>query len=101
MKILRRRARIADLQVVLSAQRQEALEPGAGVFGALAFVTVGEQQYEIARLTPLCFGAGNEIVNDDLGCVGEVSELGFPENKCERIRAAVAKLKTENCRFRE
>ena len=49
MKILRGGGEIADLNVVLGACLQEALEPRAGMFRALAFVAVREQQHNAAR----------------------------------------------------
>ena len=59
----------------------DALDSGAGVFGALAFVAVREEESETGGFSPLVFGGDDELVDDDLGAVGEVAVLGFPEDE--------------------
>ena len=92
MKVLRRRGRVTHLNVVFRAQGEEALEPGARVLGSLSFVPVGEQEDQIARLAPLRFRAGDEIIDDHLGAVGEIAELSLPYHERQRIGSAVAEL---------
>ena len=55
--------------------------PGRGVLGPLALVAVGQQQHEARRLTPLVVGGHEEVVDDDLGAVGEVAELRLPRHQ--------------------
>ena len=59
-------------------QRQEPLEARRGVLGALALVAVRQQQDQAGELAPLVLGRHQEVVDDDLGAVGEVAELGLP-----------------------
>jgi hypothetical protein len=56
VEVLRRGGQVADLDVVLGAELQEALEVGAGVLGPLALVAVRQQQDEAADALPLGFG---------------------------------------------
>ena len=53
---LRRRGQVADLDVVLGAQLQEALEARARVLRALALEAVRQEQHEAAEAVPLVFG---------------------------------------------
>ena len=52
VKILRGRGEIADLDVVLGAGLQKSLEPRAGMFRPLPFVTVRQEQDDAARPLP-------------------------------------------------
>ena len=49
--------------------------------GPLAFESVRQQHYQTAEPVPLVFGAGDELVDDHLGTVPEVTELGFPDDQ--------------------
>ena len=98
---LGRGRRLDDLQVVFSAELQEAFEAGGGVFRTLAFVAVREKHDETARLTPLGFGRGDELVDHDLRTVGEVAELGFPDDERVRSFERVAVVEAEDGIFRE
>jgi len=80
-KMLGGRGRLGDLNVVLGAELEEAFEAGGGVFRTLAFVAVREEHDEAAGLTPLRFGRSDELVDHDLRAVGEVTELGFPDDQ--------------------
>ena len=46
MEVLRRRRGVADLDVVLGGEGEEALDAGARVLGTLALEAVGQQQDE-------------------------------------------------------
>lgn len=81
VEVLRWGGEVADLPVAFGAELEEALEAGAGVLGALAFVTVRQEDDEVAGLHPFAFGAGDELVDDDLCAVNEVAELGFPADE--------------------
>ena len=49
--------------------------------GALALVTVRQQDGDAVLLAPLHLAGGDELVDDRLGAVDEVAELGFPDHK--------------------
>ncbi len=78
MEILRGGGRLADLYVVFGRELQIAFQACAGVLRALAFISVRQQHDESGEQAPLVFSGGNELINDDLRAVGEISELGFP-----------------------
>ena len=65
----------------LAHKLQVAFEPCAGMFGALAFVAMRKIQGQAAQTPPLGFTRCNELVNDHLGAVGEVTELAFPDDQ--------------------
>ena len=83
---LRRRGRHADLDVVLGAQLQEALEARRGVLRPLALVAVRQQHHQPAEPAPLGLGRGDELVDDHLGAVGEVAELAPPRSSAHSAR---------------
>ena len=68
---------------------------------SLAFVAVGEQEDEAGRLAPFGFAGGDELVDDDLGAIGEVAELGFPEGQGERIAERIAEFEAHDAVFAE
>ena len=48
---------------------------------SLALIAVGEQQDDAGLLPPLRTCRGDELVNDRLGSVDEVTELGLPQTE--------------------
>ena len=63
---------------MLGRQREEPLQPAAGMLGPLALKAVREQQRQAAQPPPLVLRTGDELVNDHLPGVNEVPELGLP-----------------------
>src|SRR5205807_6711537 len=101
VEVLSGRGGIDDLDVSFGAQREEALEPRAGMLRSLSFVTVRQQHRQPAVLSPLLLGAGDKLVDDDLGAVDEVAELRFPDDQRRRIGYRVAILESEYAVFGE
>src|SRR4029077_17747134 len=99
MKILRGGRGLANLQIVFGGQLEKAFEAGAGMFRTLPLVTVRQQQNDAGGQVPFIFGGGNELIDDDLGTVDEISELRFPGDQRFWIIAAVAILETQDTRF--
>ena len=81
VEILRGRGGVADDHVVFSAELQEAFEAGVGMFGAHAFVAVGEEHDEAVVFAPFGFAGADELVDHLLAPVDEVAELGFPDDE--------------------
>ena len=79
VEVLRRGRGLADLDVVLGRELQEALEAGAGVLRPLPLVAVRQEQDEARQQAPLVLAGAEELVDDDLRAVGEVAELRLPE----------------------
>ena len=71
------------------------------MLGALAFVTVREEHDEAGEQAPLGFASGKELVDDDLGTVGEVAELCLPEDEGLGIVSGEAVLESEASRLGE
>ncbi len=71
------------------------------MFWARTFVPVRQHQGEASCLPPLRHATGNELVNDDLGAVGEVAELGLPKHQGLWSLLRVAVLEGEGCSFRQ
>src|SRR6267378_1165024 len=96
MEILSGRCRINDLHIVFGAEMQKSFETRAGMLRTLAFKAMGQQQNEAAEAFPFVFRAGDELIDDWLGGIPEITELSFPENQPVRIVEAEAVLETED-----
>src|SRR5258708_7074884 len=96
VKVLCGRRTVHNLHVVLAAQLQKALHARAGMFRALAFITVRQQQNQAARLAPLGLGGGNELVDHDLSAVDEIAKLRLPHHERQRVCNAVTKLEAHH-----
>src|SRR5438128_828849 len=71
------------------------------MLGTLAFKAVRKQQDHAGREIPLIFTRADELVDDHLRAVDEVSELRFPQNESFGIVATETVFKTEAPGFRE
>src|SRR5580704_554091 len=101
MEILSWSGGVHHLHIVFGAELQKALNTGAGMLRALPFVAVRQQQNQAARLAPFGFGAGNEIIDENLSAVRKIAELRFPENQSKRIGQAVTEFETHHGVFAE
>ena len=81
VEVLGRRGAVGHPDVALGRALEEALEPRARVLGARALVAVRQQQREPRGLPPLGQPGHEELVDDHLGRVHEVAELGLPEHE--------------------
>lgn len=71
------------------------------MFWALAFVAVGEEEGDTADVLPFGFAGGDELVEDGLGAVSEVAELGFPDAEHLGVVDGVAVVEAEDGGFGE
>src|SRR6516225_2959184 len=101
VKIVRRRGAIGDLHIVLAAHLQEALQARGGMLGALAFIAVGQQADEARHAQPFALAGGNELVEDDLGAVGEIAELRLPQGEGVRLGERIAVFEAQHRLLRE
>ena len=99
MEILRRAGGLADLNVVFGGDLQEALDTRAGVLRSLAFEAMGKQKHHARRQVPFVLARANELVDDHLRAVGEISELRFPQHQRLGKIAAEAVFEAETSRF--
>jgi hypothetical protein len=63
------------------ALRQEPFDAARGMFGTLAFESMGKEHRDAALAAPLLFTRRDELVNDDLSTVDKVTKLSFPAHK--------------------
>jgi hypothetical protein len=50
-----------------------------------AIVAMGQNESQSVLPHPLIFTVGHEGINSDLGCVKEITELGFPNGHIVRM----------------
>src|SRR5512146_3152671 len=99
MEVLRGARRLANLNVVEGGELEEPLNARAGMLGALALVPMREQHHQSGEQIPLGFTDDDELVDDGLRYVGEVAELGFPQDQRLGKVAAVAVFESEHSCF--
>ena len=99
VEVLRRSGTVGDPDVAFRGQLEKPLEPGARVLRTLPFVPVRQQQHQPGGEAPLGETARDELVDDDLGAIDEVAELGLPEDQGPGRGGAVAVLETEGGQF--
>src|ERR1039458_2609315 len=63
--------------------------------GSLALVAVRQPQHDPGALAPLLLARADELVDDRLGAVDEIAELGFPEDQRVRPGDRVAVLESD------
>lgn len=69
---------------ILVAQLQESLHPARAVLGALTVVTMRQTHDQARSLQPLDFSGCNELIDDALCVVGEITELSLPHDQSRR-----------------
>jgi hypothetical protein len=63
------------------AKLEPTLHTSGRVLRTLAIITVGQRHNQTGTLQPLGFTGGDELINDTLSVVGEVTELSFPHHQ--------------------
>src|SRR5262245_57869081 len=101
MKILGRGRGINDLDVVFRGEFEKPLQTGARMLGSHSLKSVRQKQNNRAQPMPFVFSAGDELINDHLSGVDEVTELGLPQNQAIRKIETVTVLKTQDSYFGE
>jgi hypothetical protein len=66
------------------------------MFRALALKTVRQQQDDAAHAQPLGFAGTDELVDDHLGAVGEITKLGFPQDQGLGVGEGITIFESEN-----
>ena len=82
--------------IVLVAQLEVAFSPGGAVLGTCSVVAVRKEHNEPVLDVPLSFTGADKLVDNNLGTVGEVTELSLPHRESVRVRLSVAQLVTED-----
>src|SRR6185312_7461004 len=91
----------ADLQIVLAAELQEALEARRGMLRPLPFIAMRQEHHEARHAQPLGLARADELVDDDLRAIGEIAELRFPQHEGVRIGKTVAIFESQHRLLRE
>ncbi len=92
---------VSDGHIVFGAELKKSFEAGAGVFGSLAVVAVGEEESQAGGGAPFRFGGGDVLIDLGLGAVGEIAELSFPEDEHIWAVEGVTVIEAENGSFGE
>lgn len=71
------------------------------VLWSLSVHAVRQHHNDARLLSPLCFRTHNEVVDDDLSAVHEVTELGLPNHKAVGVGDRVAVLEAEHSELAE
>src|SRR5688572_22048261 len=71
------------------------------MFRPLPLKAVRQKQHEAAQAFPLRFGAGDELIDNHLRRVPEVTELRFPNDQSFRRVETVAVIESKHAHFRK
>lgn len=66
---------------ILVAKLEISLHSAGGMLWALSIVTVGEGHNEARSLDPFDFSGCDELIDNTLSVIGEITKLSFPHNK--------------------
>lgn len=66
---------------VLVTQLEISLNSPGRMLGTLSIITVRKRENQASTLMPLSFTGSNELIDDTLGIVGEISKLGLPDDQ--------------------
>ena len=94
VEVVRGGRRQGDGHRALRPQLQEPFDTSGGVVGPLTLVAVWQQQHDVGELTPFGLTGADELVDDRLGAVDEVAELGLPQHNRLGITHRVAVLES-------
>ena len=92
---------VGDGHIIFGAELKKSFEAGAGVFGSLAVVAVGEEKSKARGGAPFRFGGADVLIDLGLGAVGKIAELSFPEDEHIWAVEGVAVIEAENGGFGE
>ena len=101
MEKLGRGGRVNDLHVLVTAKLQITFNAGAGMLRSLTFVAMRQKHGQGAAAIPLGQATGNKLIDDNLGAVGKITELGFPDGQIIWGLHRVAVLKAKYCKLGE
>ena len=87
--------------IIFGAELKKSFEAGAGVFGSLAVVAVGEEESKAGGGAPFRFGGADILIDLGLGAVGKIAELSFPEDEHIWAVEGVTVIEAENGSFGE
>src|SRR5690625_401202 len=62
----------------------------------LSFITVGKVHNNCRSLTQFGLRRGDKLIDDNLGTIGKISKLCFPDNQSIQFSSRIPKLKTES-----
>ena len=71
------------------------------MFRSLSFIAVRQQKNQTAKTSPFDFAGADELIYHDLGAVGKVAELSFPEHQRIGSSRGIAVFETEHCVLRQ
>src|SRR5215471_14420183 len=81
VEVLRSRGRLANLHVVFRGQLHKSLQARAGMLRALPLVTVRQKQHDSRWKIPFVLARADELVDNHLRAISEISELRLPQNE--------------------
>src|SRR5207302_6191922 len=87
--------------IIFGAELQITLKARAGMFRALAFVTVRQQHRQPRSLLPLVRTRGHILIDDCLRDVSEIAKLRFPQHQPTLPDDGISALEAQHAGFRQ
>mmetsp|Transcript_838 Transcript_838/g.1138 ORF Transcript_838/g.1138 Transcript_838/m.1138 type:complete len:1008 (-) Transcript_838:79-3102(-) len=92
---------VGEDEGVFVTHLEETLKTGTRVLRALTIIPVRQHAYKTTLTEPLGLTGAQELIKDNLGAVGEVTELGLPHDERVGVLHGVTKLITEDTELTE
>ena len=86
---------------VLIGQLQESFHSARGVLWTVSVETVRKEHNKTALHVPLGLARAEELINDNLSSVCEISKLGFPKAQGIWVGLGVSEFVTEDGKLRQ
>lgn len=84
-----------DIGIII-AHLEISLHSGRGVLGTLAIISVRKEHDESRGKVPLSLSTSDVLIDNRLGTVGEITELGLPQGKSVRVSNGISIFEPEN-----
>ena len=68
---------------------------------SLSIISVRKEENKSVLNVPLGFSRHQELINDNLSSISEISKLSLPESECVWMSLGVSELVSHNGKFRE
>lgn len=86
---------------VLVAQLEESFHSAGRVVWSPSVITMRQQHHKTVSDVPLSLSRANELVDDGLSSIGEITKLSLPDNQVIGVGHGVAQLKAQNSELRD
>jgi hypothetical protein len=87
--------------LILVAKKKVSLRSARGMLWAVSIITVRQEENKTVLDVPLGLSRTQELIDDDLGTVCKVTELGLPHGETVWMSLSISQLVSHDCKLRK